>query len=523
MNICQRNIAALLLLGSVVTASAFALGRSDNPGMKELANNSEYVALIDKSNQLSNKADSINNLLSERRLLLHSNSGIDRDTLRTEIILLEQLAHDISVEQGNVARRIGDIEQALIMDKILSQQKHVVVGEVLDDSIDDSPSTTTSAYLIDNECFKINLSEEDYAELQKAQSEESEMLKLVEEYQGAYARILEVAESYANADRASVALPLYEEYKTLNTKLGELNTKMHNTWNHILDTKYFAMSFILEKSHRYDILDRASTNYQTMQHTCAEKDGQYSSDALMRYAIGRSTLLSYEIEFARDMRLKPAQDSLRGVLDKYSQPYYSHKTIKLEQREFMDYAPVKIGRTNFYDESNPLPELQVFEHGTIYRIRLGRYRTKQTMTLFKGVQPMSIERDKENMYCYYAGGYAKESEAREALQFIKDKGIKNPELCCWKDGKMTIITVNKPEVKKVESKTRYLVEINIAAVDSSMHQIINKEAPGKRITKSGKIFIVGMFTERGEADALITALIEAYPTLEMSITETEME
>jgi methyltransferase-like protein len=136
---------------------------------------------------------------------------------------------------------------------------------------------------------------------------------------------------------------------------------------------------------------------------------------------------------------------------------------------------------------------------------------------------MSIERDKENMYCYYAGGYAKESEAREALQFIKDKGFKNPELCCWKDGKMTIITVNKPEVKKVESKTRYLVEINIAAVDSSMHQIINKEAPGKRITKSGKIFIVGMFTERGEADALITALIEAYPTLEMSITETEME
>jgi hypothetical protein len=150
MNICQKNIAALLLFGSVVTASAFALGRSDNPGMKELANNSEYVALIDKSNQLSNKADSINNLLSERRLLLHSNSGIDRDTLRTEIIHLEQLAHDISVEQGNVARRIGDIEQALIMDKILSQQKHVVVGEVLDDSIDDSPSTTTSAYLIDN-------------------------------------------------------------------------------------------------------------------------------------------------------------------------------------------------------------------------------------------------------------------------------------------------------------------------------------------------------------------------------------
>jgi hypothetical protein len=127
------------------------------------------------------------------------------------------------------------------------------------------------------------------------------------------------------------------------------------------------------------------------------------------------------------------------------------------------------------------------------------------------------------MFCYYAGGYAKESEAREALQFLKDKGFKNPELCCWKDGSMSVISTAKAEPKKPVSKTRYMVVINESNPDAAMRQLINKEAPGKIISRSGSNYAVGMFTELGDADALLTALMEAYPTLEMSITETEIE
>lgn len=513
----------MLLLGTLLSVSTFAVALNDNPNMQELSENSEYTALMEQNRRLSSQADSINRLLTERRLALHNNTDGNLEMLRAEIISLEQQAHDISIEQGAVARRIGIIEQNIIMDKILSQQQHVVVGEVLDDSIDDSATTTAVANLIDNECFKRDLSAADYAELQKAQREESEMLTYADEYLKRYNRLVEVADGYAKADRASVATPLYEEYETLSAKLKELDADMHKMWNHILDTKYFAMSYILEKAHRYDILDRASANYQTMQQTCAERDGQYSSDALMRYAIGRNTLLSYEIEFARDMRLKPAQDSLRHVKERYVQPYYSNKTIMVEYREFMDYAPIKIGRTNFYDDSNPLPELQIFEKGTIYRILLGKFRTKQTMTLFKGVQPMSIYRDSDGMYCYYAGGYANESEARDAQQFLKDKGFKNPELYCWEDGQMQLITAKAKTQESVASNVRYMVVIKATSLDSNIRQIINREAPGKIVSRSGGNYAVGMFTERGEADSLLTSLSDAYPTLEMTITETEIE
>lgn len=518
----RHNIVTMLLLGTLLTVSTFAVALNDNPNMQELSENSEYTALMEQNRGLSSQADSINRLLTERRLALHNNTDGNLETLRAEIISLEQQAHDISIEQGAVARRIGIIEQNIIMDKILSQQQHVVVGEVLDDSIDES-TTTAVANLIDNECFKRDLAAADYAELQKAQREESEMLTYADEYLKTYNRLVEVADGYAKADRASVATPLYEEYETLSAKLKELDAEMHKMWNHILDTKYFAMSYILEKAHRYDILDRASANYQTMQQTCAERDGQYSSDALMRYAIGRNTLLSYEIEFARDMRLKPAQDSLRQVKERYVQPYYSNKSINVEYREFMDYAPIKIGRTNFYDDSNPLPELQIFEKGTIYRILLGKFRTKQTMTLFKGVQPMSIYRDSDGMYCYYAGGYADESEARDAQQFLKDKGFKNPELYCWEDGQMQLVTAKAKVQEAVASNVRYMVEIKATSLDSNLRQIINREAPGKIVSRSGGNYAVGMFTERGEADSLLTSLSEAYPTLEMTITETEIE
>ena len=518
----RHNIVTMLLLGTLLSVSTFAVALDDNPNMQELSENSEYTALMEQNRGLSSQADSINRLLTERRLALHNNTDGNLETLRAEIISLEQQAHDISIEQGAVARRIGIIEQNIIMDKILSQQQHVVVGEVLDDSIDES-TTTAVANLIDNECFKRDLAAADYAELQKAQREESEMLTYADEYLKTYNRLVEVANGYAKADRASVATPLYEEYETLSAKLKELDAEMHKMWNHILDTKYFAMSYILEKAHRYDILDRASANYQTMQQTCAERDGQYSSDALMRYAIGRNTLLSYEIEFARDMRLKPAQDSLRQVKERYVQPYYSNKTIMVEYREFMDYAPIKIGRTNFYDDSNPLPELQIFEKGTIYRILLGKFRTKQTMTLFKGVQPMSIYRDSDGMYCYYAGGYANESEARDAQQFLKDKGFKNPELYCWEDGQMQLVTAKAKAQEPVASNVRYMVVIKATSLDSNLRQIINREAPGKIVSRSGGNYAVGMFTERGEADSLLTSLSEAYPTLEMTITETEIE
>lgn len=530
----KKIITSTLVLSLLMTISALAVGSIQRPGIKELESNREYMELIDRSAALSNAADSINDMLAMCRARMNNEDGTeDVEALRAEIIALEQRAHDISVEQGSVTRRIGAIEQEHIMNKILSEQQHVVVGEIIDDSTPQGDVESAVANLVDNTCFKTELTEEDYANLLRAQKEEGDMLNYAKEYIATYEKLAQVAKDYAVADRAAVADPLYKQYEELSAKLVALDEKMNTTWNYILDTKYFAMQYILEKLHRYDIIDNAANNYQQMEYRCASEYGVYSSDALMRYSLGRPTLLRYEHEFARDLRLKPAQDSLRTVIDKYSAPIFNLEPIKVEYREFKDFAKVKIGRTNFYDESNPLPEVRVYDNGTIYRILLGTYRQKQAMTLFKGVQPMSVARDKDGQYCYYAGGYATETEARDDIQFLKDKGFKAPELCCWTDGVMTNVdqakkssstktqtsTTPKPE----EPKVQYMVIIRASSLDNKMRTIISSTAPGKNVSRSGTNYVVGLFKERGEADMLVTSLSESYPTLEMTISETKVE
>lgn len=533
----KKIIVSLLICSLFVSLSAFALSVAQRPGIKELESNKEYMELRRRSDRLTLRADSINGLLAECRMLMIDGVESENiDSLRSVIIGLEQRSHDISVELGNITRRIGAIEQNYIMDQIISNQQHVVIGETIDDSV--SENTNAVANLVDNDCFRLNLTDDDYEDLLLAQREESEMLQLSARYLEAYEELRGVAEEYAKADRASVAEPLYAKYTQLRNELDDINESMAQKWNHILDAKYFAMAYILEKSHRYDIIDRASNNYQQMQYNCASNDGVYSSDALMRYALGRRTLLSYEWEFARDMRLKPAQDSLRGVIDSYKAPMFSLKPIVLQKINFMDLSKVKLARTNYYDDAtNPLPELRVFESGTIYRILLGKYRNKQTMTLFKGVQPMSFERNDDGMYCYYAGGYATEAEAREDMQFLESKGFASLELCRWVDGVYSTIakpksTPNKTTATKTTTTTtttktspavHYTVIIRADEMNDRMRSLIKSAAPGKSMSRNGNTFIIGLFKSRGEADTLLTALTDSFPLLEMTIKETKVE
>ncbi|MEE1167464.1 MAG: hypothetical protein UHS52_00425, partial [Alistipes sp.] len=116
----KKFITPALLLSSLIALSAFASSVAQRPGIKELETNCEYMQLIERSGELSTKADSINLLLSEcRKRMDGGGEAIDIEALRAEIIALEQQAHDISVEQGTITRRIGSIEQEHIMQQIL--------------------------------------------------------------------------------------------------------------------------------------------------------------------------------------------------------------------------------------------------------------------------------------------------------------------------------------------------------------------------------------------------------------------
>ena len=207
---------------------------------------------------------------------------------------------------------------------------------------------------------------------------------------------------------------------------------------------------------------------------------------------------------------------------------YRHLPISVERRLFLDYAPIIIGRTNYYNNSNPLPELKVYERGTIYRILLGSFRSKQPMTLFKGVQPLYIDQDEDGRYYYYAGGFATRIEADEAQHFLRDKGFKAPEVCVWIDGEMTNIsdaTTDEDDtaIQIPITGLRYTIAIEAEQLDDSVRELIESIASNKMLSRANGKFIIGTFTSHSEADVIVSVLSESYPELNISINEIELQ
>lgn len=545
-------IASFML--ATLSASTIAATHSQQP-IKELASNEEYMSLITQNQELMTQEDSVSLLMSDARTKYSAMrdtatlSSEEIDRFDSYIIDLEQQIFDIRTRRGAITSRINKIEQEWVLAQLTAPapsteevaksdtaqsdlSDNIDVAESAADSlsntiVEEIPQRKTYRNLIDNECFNI-LAAEDIAELRRAEQNRSSLASLAEQYKRLHNQASATARDYRTTTDENSANTLYDSFMELSRRMEELSSEIDRKWNHTLDSKYFAYNYILETEHKYDLLDSSSADFTSMQMECATNDGIYSSDALMHYAIGRSTLLGYERDFAREMGLTEAADSLGTLLDNLPHVEYRLEPLELEKRLFLDYSPVTIGRTNYYNATNPLPALKVYEKGTIYRILLGKFRSKQPMTLFKGVQPLYIDfNDKEELYYYYAGGFATRSEADEAQQFLRDKGFKAPEVCRWTDGQMKNITLSDSSSDSAEGDIpvaghRYVVHIESDTMSDEMRTTIEQTAPRKSISRAGGKFMVGTFTSRADADLLFTVLSEAYPDCVVTISELEL-
>jgi hypothetical protein len=143
------------------------------------------------------------------------------------------------------------------------------------------------------------------------------------------------------------------------------------------------------------------------------------------------------------------------------------------------------------------------------------------MTLFKGVQPLYIVQNEDDSYSYYAGGFSSPQEANEALLFLKEKGFKKPEICRWYDGVMVNITAETSDDQEEETTApvgnRYIVMIECETLSDEMRETIKNTSPDKMISRRGAKFAIGTFSERSEADMLLSALTDKYPDMVATI------
>lgn len=510
-------IAALLV---TTTLSAVAITAAFDP-IDELNVNPEYVELQERDRVLVAKEDSVSMVMNETRAQFRaytdslSNEGLtptpeEFSAFSDRILDLEQQIFDIRTMRGDIIARINELEQEWVLAQMNAP---IEEPEVVEEPAEEVVELPLYRNLVDNHCIKDVLYAEDYVELCQAQNEDAAMDSLVEEYKATYDRMNSVAESYRTIDNEAEAEVLFAEFASLKAKAELQAMEIESRWNHILDTKYYAYGYLLERDHHYDLLDKSSAEFADMRRECSREAGYYATDALMNYALGRPTLRNFEYEFARAMELNEAADSIAMLQREPREVKYRLEPLHLERRLFIDYQPIAIGRSNFYKETNPIPELKIYERGTIYRILLGEFRSKQPMTLFKGVQPLYITRNDEGNYVYYAGGFATRRDADDAQLFLKEKGFKAPEICRWQNGAMVNVTTaerdNDGRVVNAVSGTRYMIKISAESLTDDVRTIIKSEAPRQSISKETTGFMIGSFDSRDEVEILTSLLGES--------------
>lgn len=528
-----------------------------------------------ESDRLSSMNDSIGNLLGQTR----ANMRLYLDTLTTEpsreylqqynqrIVELEGEAFNITQKQGEVANRINELEMRAIeqqfntsFSSIMGQSEDSDLESVADDAeiVDDTTTTESidnevmeEVYdvtdslqhdvieevetpmplprrnIIDDERFLQSLDSADLDDLKTAQYEEAHVEQLSNEYVNYYYTLDELNAAYNEATSQEAADSIYANYADAIEYLEALDAEIGRKWNFVIDTKYYAYGYIIEKERNNELLDKLETEFTNMLQQCANNDDLYASNGVMRYAIGRPAILDFEVELSSSLGINDATDSLRVAHREFVAPEYQLSPIELpEQRLFLDYSDITFGRTNYYNNANPIPDIKVYERGMIYRILLGVFKSRQPVTLFKGVQPLYIEKDASGLHHYYAGGFATLEEAERAQQLLYNKGFKAPEICCWIDGLMTNLTegsgmsADKGEASDIAK--RYMLRIAEEEMSDEIKQRITELHPSKMVTLTNEGYIVGTFDSHDETTRLFITLGDEFG-IEIEIVEIEVK
>jgi len=223
-----------------------------------------------------------------------------------------------------------------------------------------------------------------------------------------------------------------------------------------------------------------------------------------------------ETELAGALGLTAARDSLARAAAGLRIVDYRLPKLFIEERMFLEYEPIGFVTPAKYNASHHIPEVKVYERGTIYRILLGTYTNRTNGGyLFKGAYPLGYEKV-EGKYAYYAGGYRTLDEARAAQEQMKKKGFRRPEIVVWNDGERT----NLADAAEQGNAPMFRVEIGgLDGFPEELRAAVQAVAGESEISRAGRHFIVGPLADKAVADKVAEAVMQQNASLEVKIAE----
>ncbi len=505
--IIRNKLLAVALLATFSLSAAWAQ-QDVTVRIPELEHNTEYLDLLRSDVRMRQQSDSLMSVIRDIRGELTRNAE-ERDSLaqlRSDSlsVLLTDTENAIYSVRGQMMKLIDRINTI--------EQEHLLasIGNI------GGATEQASGSIFTNEYFRKSINAEDYTALMQANSAEGKALEYARTYVANHDRLKQMYDKYVLARTEAEAEEIYAQVAAIIDENADIEQELSLSWSEIYDQKSYVYAYFFEKEERNDILDLTETLMDEMREEKLAVIDNCASETLVDYRLQKQVVLNYETYVAKMLNNTSAIDSLSAASRAVRQIDYRIPVLDIERRSFVDYEAIQFTQRSPYNSQNPIPECVVYEYGTIYRILLGTFKYKQQVSIFRNASPLYIETLDDGRFSYYAGGFRSHTEAEKAVEAMKKKGFRNPQIVEWCDG----IKTNLSEAGDVS----YRLMISGGALSSEVRQIIETMAIDSQLSRlSEESFSMGMFASRAMADRVAQAILNSDDTLNVEVEELRAE
>lgn len=504
----SKFIVSMLLM---LTMSATTVVAQDVVArIPELQNDESYMSFMRSEANLRQKSDSLVGVVRQIRGEM-SRNALQQDSL------MQQRADSMMLLLSDAESAIYALQsqKMKLIDQINAIEQQYVLSSL--GNIGAAQGEVSSSSIFSNSYLKNSLEAEDYARLLKVNAREKQASEYAQSYVSNYSRIKELYDKYVQAQTEADAENIYDELSVVIDENRMLERQLAKLWADIYDQKGYVYSYFLEKEGREDVLEiTENMTSEATQEKLLSIDNCVS-EPLADYRLQKPIVLNYEVYVAKLLNLTQAIDSLSLASRRAREIDYRLPKIDIERRSFVSYQPIEFSTRSPYNNSNPIPECVVYEYGTIYRILLGTYKYKQNVTIFRNASPLCIETLDDGRFSYYAGGFRTRTEAEKAVEVMKKKGFRNPQIVEWCDS-------YKTNISELGDTVSFRLLITGGALDDTAREIIADMAPECQLSRvSEDSFIVGMFASRAMAERVAQAVAKYDSGLTASVEEIKPE
>lgn len=497
-----------ILLTTVLVVAAFTASAQEQ--------DNDYRRLVKNMDRAAAQRDSLAVVISALRERYITSQETEREGIGSRIVALEQEAYAVKQQYDKAVAAVAEYEQ-----KNAVANAQMQTGSGTDKPLPQSATATEKQVtnLVYNEFFARNLSVEDYKTLCSGQTMERNLQPQIEQYIQNYATLSALHNEYMKAETEQAADSLMMRFEQMRNEEESAESVIDGEWARVYDNKIYCYNLLMEKCGRNDMLEYAEQSAVHTSENIEEGSGAYFSDVMARYYYQKRGLLAYETKIAEVLELSKARDSLLAVSAKMQQSDFLLSKIVLQKRYFIEYEPLKVVRPSVYNAKNPIPRTKIYEHGTIYRIRIGIFRMTPNVAAWRGVTPISYsDAYNKGLKAYFAGGFSTEQEATDGVKYLKRLGFRDPAVVMWVDGEY----IADPAKWATEHADRYNIEISdVAVLPDAVKAAIVARKSDCTISKAGNIFVVGQFAGRSEADDVVSVITAADDRLTIKVVKCE--